>query len=130
MILNLKLMWVCLSTYIKRENLSKLRHKIPKHNTLPSGGKAKWGLIWLTDFIISVTISFEESWDLFKREMRTLINGSEKKFHFYNSFQQQRANLGILETSNLQIFSKVSSCFRTNLHKTTNKREQRWPKTL
>jgi hypothetical protein len=50
------------------------------------------------------------------------------KIHFYNSFQQCRATSGVLETSNIQIFDRVSSCFRTNLHKTTNKGEKKMAK--
>jgi hypothetical protein len=52
----------------------------------------------------------------------------KKKFHFYNNFQQYRATSGVLETLNLQLFDRVSSCFRTDLHKTTNKKRAKMAK--
>jgi hypothetical protein len=35
----------------------------------------------------------------------------KKKIHFYNSFQQYRATLGVLETSNLQILVEYPLVF-------------------
>jgi len=123
---NFKVDMSFLSAESKRTNWSKLIHKIPKHNTHPPGGENKVRphlAHWF--YYIGYNCSLKSLKTSLKERCGPLYMDQKMKIHFYNSFQQCRATSVVLETSNLRIFGRVSSCFRTNLHKTTNKREQK-----